>query len=81
MNSLLNLILQAARRDLFFSHRIWFFFQSVVFTSDDEGTKKRELGGAVLKQLKKLCIESEELLCLVNAQDLTRSIIKFGMLQ
>ena len=49
----------AARRDIFFSHRIWFFFQSVIFTADDEGQKKRQLGEVVLKQLKKICIESQ----------------------
>jgi hypothetical protein len=30
--SLVNLIVQASKSDFYFSHRIWFFFQSVVFT-------------------------------------------------
>lgn len=34
----------------------------------------------MLKQLKKICIESQELLCLISAQDVTQNIIKFGML-
>ena len=34
---LTNLILNAAKSDMFFSHRIWFFFQSVIFAGDEEG--------------------------------------------
>lgn len=34
---LVKLILGASKQDIFFSHRIWFFFQSLIFTQDETG--------------------------------------------
>jgi predicted class III extradiol MEMO1 family dioxygenase len=45
------------------------------------GIKHKEAAQLILTQLKKICIESEELLCLVNSSDLIHYIIKFGMLR
>ena len=79
-NELINLIVMASKSNIFFSHRIWFFFQSFQFSNDAVGKKHRDSAQQILTQLKKICIESEELLCLVNATDLLHYIIKFGML-
>lgn len=38
-----RLILNASKSDMFFSHRIWFFFQSLIFANDDEGKAKRQV--------------------------------------
>lgn len=77
---LINLIVMASKSNIFFSHRIWFFFQSFQFSDDAVGKKHRDSAQLILTQLKKICIESEELLCMVNATDLLHYIIKFGML-
>lgn len=77
----INLILNAAKSDMFFSHRIWFFFQSLIFASDEEGKVKRKASQQIVTQLKSICIECQQLLCLVNSQDLIYYIIKFGMLK
>ena len=79
-NDLINLIVMASKSNIFFSHRVWFFFQSFQFSNDAIGKKHRDSAQLILTQLKKICIESEELLCLVNATDLLHYIIKFGML-
>jgi predicted class III extradiol MEMO1 family dioxygenase len=44
------------------------------------GIKHKEAAQLILTQLKRICIESEELLCLVNSSDLIHYIIKFGMI-
>ena len=80
-NDLINLILMASQSSIFFSHRIWFFFQSLQFTNDAIGIKHKDRAQLILTQLKKICIESQELLCLVNSSDLIHFIIKFGMLK
>ena len=36
-NDLVNLILMASKSNIFFSHRIWFFFMSLIFTKDEAG--------------------------------------------
>jgi hypothetical protein len=36
---LINLILGASKQDIFFSHRIWFFFQSMLFLNDETGRR------------------------------------------
>ena len=78
---LTNLVLSAAKSDMFFSHRIWFFFQSVIFASDEEGKAKRAASQQVVTELKAICIECQQLLCLVNSQDILYYIIKFGMIK
>ena len=75
------MILSASRQDMFFSHRIYFFFQAMIFSDDMDGNKKRELGEVILKQIKRICIESENLLCLSNSKDVINTIIKLGMLK
>jgi hypothetical protein len=40
-NDLINLILNAAQSSIFFSHRVWFFFQSLQFTNDATGIKHK----------------------------------------
>ena len=73
----------ASRQDIFFSHRTYFFFQSMIFADDDggDGAAKRGLGEKILKELKAICIESENLLCLTNTDDIFQNIVRFGMLQ
>jgi hypothetical protein len=53
----------------------------VIFASDEEGKAKRAASQQVVTQLKSICIESQQLLCLVNSQDIMYYIIKFGMIK
>lgn len=38
---LTTLILNAAKSDMFFSHRIYFFFQSLLFATDEDSKAKK----------------------------------------
>jgi hypothetical protein len=40
LDELTDLILMASKSDFFFSHRIWFFFKSLLFLNDEQGQKK-----------------------------------------
>lgn len=42
----------------------------MIFADDEEGETKRSLGEKILKELKTICIESANLLCLTNKDDL-----------
>jgi hypothetical protein len=37
LDELTDLILMASKSDFFFSHRIWFFFKSLLFLNDEQG--------------------------------------------
>lgn len=78
---LTDLILNSCEQSIFFSHRIWFFCQSLLFASSDEGTKHRKLAAELLKNLQKVVINGKELLCLVNSAELFQQITKYGLLQ
>ena len=41
-NDLMNLILTASKQDIFFSHRIWFFFHSTIFTNDEKSQEMKK---------------------------------------
>lgn len=47
-NDLINLIVMASKSNIFFSHRIWFFFQSLMFTNDAVGKKQRNAAQMIL---------------------------------
>lgn len=55
---LTNLILNAAKSDMFFSHRIWFFFQSLIFSNDEDGKAKKAVAQQIVTQLKQICMEN-----------------------
>lgn len=78
---LTTLILNAAKSDMFFSHRIWFFFQSLLFSDNEAGKTKKEVAQQIVSQLKQICMENQHLLYLVNNQDILYYTIKFGMLK
>lgn len=75
-----ELILNSCQNSIFFSHRIWFFCQSLLFASTDEGSKHRDQARDLIKNLEQVVIKSQELLCLVNSFDLMQQIIKLGLL-
>jgi len=68
-------MLMASTYSFFFSHRIWFFFQSTIYIDDVEGNRLHQLyalftysrSQVVLKGLKDACIESKERLYLANS--------------
>lgn len=66
-HDVINLILNASKQSNFFSHRILFFFQSTIFSKDELGKRKQNEAEELLGQLKKICIESQQILCLVNS--------------
>lgn len=78
--SLTELILNSCEHSTFFSHRIWFFCQSLLFASTEEGSKHRDKTRDLIKHLEQVVIKSQELLCLVNSYDLMQQIIKLGLL-
>ena len=68
----------AASTSFFFSHRVWFFFQSTMFQEEDEivYAKSRQ----ILKALKSVCLENrKEKLYLANSKDLVQLIIELEL--
>ena len=79
-DELADLMLACAKSSIFFSHRIRFFFRSLIFTTTtDEGKRQSRSADDMLKQLERICIETEELLCLMSSRELLLNIVKFGM--
>ena len=52
---LINLILNASQTSFFFSHRIWFFFQSILFGTDPEAKDQYNKAKTVLRGIKAAC--------------------------
>ena len=52
----------------------------MIYTADREGKEHQQQAQGILSELKKICIQSEQLMCLVNWKELLHFIIKFGML-
>ena len=53
-----DLILNSCEQSIFFSHRIWFYCQSLLFTDDEEGFKHRKLAAELIKKLQQVVIKS-----------------------
>ena len=79
---ILNLIIAGSGSSFFFSHRVWFFFQSLIMSLGDE--ESRELyrkSRLALKGLKDACQNSKERLYLANSIDLIDLIFQFNLLE
>lgn len=68
---LVNLITLASASSFFYSHRIWFFFQAMLFPESDPSSKEHHYKSrVVLRGLKDGCIKSKERLYLTNSKDI-----------
>ena len=77
---LVNLITLASTSSFFYSHRIWFFFQAMLFPeSDPTSREQHQKSRLVLRSLKEACIKSKERLYLTNSQDIVKLIQEFNM--
>jgi hypothetical protein len=74
-----KLITLASTSSFFYSHRIWFFFQAMLFPEDDPTSKEQHTKSrVVLRSLKEGCIKSKERFYLTNSQDVVKLIQEFG---
>jgi len=73
-SQLVNLIVMAASSSFYFSHRAWFFFQSLIIGQDEESKELYKKSTIALRGLKDACIKSKERLYLANSSYLTRYI-------
>ena len=78
--ALVDLVCKSSGHSIFFSHRIWFFLQSLLYENTPECREHRNRSQKLLYQLKEMCIKSRELICLSNSQDLFNQIVKLGLL-
>ena len=76
---IVKLITLASTSSFFYSHRIWFFFQAMLFPEDDPTSKEQHTKSrVVLRALKEGCIKSKERFYLTNSQDVVKLIQEFG---
>lgn len=80
-HELVSLLQISSKSSIFFSHRVWFFFQSLLYTPDDNGKRHKKLAELMLSNLKRICIDSQELMCLMGSMEIIKHIVKFGMVQ
>lgn len=77
---ILNLTIMASGSSFFFSHRVWFFFQSLIINMEDEESKELyRKSRMALKGLKDACQNSKERLYLANSMDLVDLIYQSGL--
>jgi len=77
---IVNLITLASTGSFFYSHRIWFFFQAMLFPESDPTSREQHYKSrVVLRGLKDACIKSKERLYLTNSQDIVKLIQEFSM--
>jgi hypothetical protein len=69
-SQLTDLILNSSEQSIFFSHRIWFFIQSLLYVKNEEGEMHKKKSLELLHGLQRVVIKTEELLCLVNSVEL-----------
>lgn len=80
--ALVNLIVMASTSSFFYSHRIWFFFQAMLFPeSDPLSTQLQIKSRQVLKNLKDACFKSRERLYLTNSRDIIQLIQEFNLVE
>jgi hypothetical protein len=73
-----NLVVLASSTSFYFSHRVWFFYQSTMYQEMDDEiyTKSRH----ILKALKSVCLENrKEKLYLANSKDLVNLIVELNL--
>eukprot|EP00347_Sterkiella_histriomuscorum_P016779 403351884 len=79
---ILNLMIMASGSSFFFSHRVWFFFQSLIINVEDEESKELyRKSRLALKGLKDACQNSKERLYLANSLDLIDLIYQFNLIE
>ena len=77
---IVDLITLASTSSFFYSHRIWFFFQAMLFPESDPMSRELHYKSRVcLRGLKEACIKSKERLYLTNSQDVVKLIQEFNM--
>jgi hypothetical protein len=77
---LVNLIVMASTSSFFYSHRIWFFYQSMLFPIEDPlSLVQIHRSRIVLKCLKDACMKSKERLYLTNSKDIVHLIQEFHL--
>ena len=65
---IVNLITLASTGSFFYSHRIWLFFQAMLFPESDPTSREQHYKSrVVLRGLKDACIKSKERLYLTNS--------------
>ena len=78
---LYNLILLASSTDFFFSHRVWFHYQSSL--QRGLADRDRQVAERVLRGLQSECMSAEsnpsELLYLANSQDIIRLLVDLNL--
>lgn len=71
----------ASSSSFFYSHRIWFFFQAMLFPESDPTIGKQRLKSRLMfRCLKDSCIKSKERLYLANSKDIIQLIQEVGIL-
>ena len=79
---MINLIVMASSSSFFFSHRVWFFFQSLIINFDDVDSKELYKKSRVaMRGIKDACIQSKERLYLANSSDLIDLIYQFKLIE
>ncbi|CDW87840.1 phosphatidylinositol 4-kinase [Stylonychia lemnae] len=78
---LVNLIVMASSSSFFFSHRVWFFFQSMLIGSDNESKEMYKKSSLALRGIKDACLKSKERLYLANSSSIVKLIQQFGLLE
>ena len=70
----------ASTSSFFFSHRIWFFFQSLLIGTDNESKEVYKKQCLALRGIKDACIKSNERLYLANSSILVKLIHEFNLM-
>ena len=76
-SDLANLIVLASSTSFYFSHRVWFFFQSTMYQDFDEDIYQKSR--TILKSLKSVCLENIEKLYLANSKDIVSLIVDLNL--
>lgn len=76
---LVNLIVMASSSSFFFSHRVWFFYQSMIIGPDQESKELYKKSTIALRGIKNSCLKSKERLYLANSKDLVSLISQFNL--
>jgi hypothetical protein len=81
MGDLVNLILNASTSSFFYSHRILFFFQAMLFP-DTDTTHLQQFykRGVIYRRLKAACISTKERLYLQNSGDIVKLITELDLI-
>jgi len=78
---IVNLIVMASSSSFFFSHRVWFFFQSLIIGIDNDSKEVYKKSSLALRGIKDACLKSKERLYLANSNSIVKLIEQFGLIE